>query len=222
MSKIAVKPMSAVKPPVATIALVQSNSLPMLVQKELERMILAGDLAVGAKLNEVAIAERLGVSRGPVREAFRALEESGLVRLEKNRGVFVRQVSLEEADEIFEVRATLEEWAGRRVAKRATALEVRELQALVEGMEHAAGRGGQGASRARDGQQGPSAQGASTGQGRGTPRACQYRRKPEAAMSTATNEPRSIEVNGRQYAWPGKPVVVVCVDGCEPDYINQA
>ena len=42
-------------------------------------MILAGDLAVGAKLNEVAIAERLGVSRGPVREAFRALEESGLV-----------------------------------------------------------------------------------------------------------------------------------------------
>ena len=41
-------------------------------------------------------------------------------------------------------------------------------------------------------------------------------------MSTATNEARSIEVNGRQYGWPQKPVVVVCVDGCEPDYINQA
>ena len=41
-------------------------------------------------------------------------------------------------------------------------------------------------------------------------------------MSTATREQRSIEVNGRQYGWPQRPVVVVCVDGCEPDYINQA
>ena len=70
-----------------------SSSLPTLVQRELERMILAGELAAGAKLNEAAVAERLGVSRGPVREAFRALEESGLVRLEKNRGVFVRQIT---------------------------------------------------------------------------------------------------------------------------------
>src|SRR2546430_17147183 len=88
MPKIAVKPMSAVKPPVATIALVQSSSLPMLVQKELERMILAGDLAVGAKLNEVAIAERLGVSRGPLREGFSALGESGLAPIQKQRGGF--------------------------------------------------------------------------------------------------------------------------------------
>ena len=63
------------------IALVQSSSLPALVGQELERMILAGELPAGSKLNEAAIAERLGVSRGPVREAFRALEESGLVRL---------------------------------------------------------------------------------------------------------------------------------------------
>ena len=104
-----------------TIALVQSSSLPMLVQKELERMILAGDLAAGAKFNEAAIADRLGVSRGPVREAFRALEESGLVRLEKNRGVFVRQITIEEADEIYEVRAALDEWVGRRLAERARA-----------------------------------------------------------------------------------------------------
>ena len=60
------------------------------------------------------------MSRGPVREAFRALEESGLVRLEKNRGVFVRQIGVEEADEIFELRAVLDEFAGRRVAQNAT------------------------------------------------------------------------------------------------------
>ncbi|HEV8257842.1 MAG TPA: phosphonate utilization associated transcriptional regulator [Casimicrobiaceae bacterium] len=140
MPKTAVKPLSASKPPTATIALVQSSSLPMLVQKELERMILAGDLGVGAKLNEAAIAELLGVSRGPVREAFRALEESGLVRLEKNRGVFVRQISIEEADEIYEVRAALDEWVGRRLAQTASADQLKDLKALVERMDRAAGK----------------------------------------------------------------------------------
>ena len=127
-------------PPAATIAILRSNSLPTLVQKEIERMILAGELAVGAKLNEVAVAGRLGVSRGPVREAFRALEESGLVRQEKNRGVFVRQVSVEEAEEIYEVRAALDEWVGRRVAHTASAEQVKELKAVVERMERAAAK----------------------------------------------------------------------------------
>jgi phosphonate utilization transcriptional regulator len=140
MPKIAVKPLSAGKSPTETIALVQSSSLPMLVQKELERMILAGDLAVGAKLNEAAIAELLGVSRGPVREAFRALEESGLVRLEKNRGVFVRQISIEEADEIYEVRAALDEWVGRRLAQIASADQLKKLKAIVERMDRAAAK----------------------------------------------------------------------------------
>jgi len=140
MPKTALKPLPAGRPATAIIALVQANSLPMLVQKELERMILAGDMAVGAKLNEVALAERLGVSRGPVREAFRALEESGLVRLEKNRGVFVRQIGIEEADEIYEVRAALDEWVGRRLAQTATTAQVKELKAIVERMDRAAGK----------------------------------------------------------------------------------
>jgi phosphonate utilization transcriptional regulator len=123
------------------IRLVQSSSLATLVHKEIERMILAGDLAAGAKLTEASIAELLGVSRGPVREAFRALESSGLVRLEKNRGVFVRQISVREADEIYELRAVLDEFVGRRVAQMATAAHVRELRQMVERMEKAAGRG---------------------------------------------------------------------------------
>ncbi len=125
----------------AAIALVQSSSLPMLVQKELERMILAGDLPAGSKLNEAPVALLLGVSRGPVREAFRALEESGLVRLEKNRGVYVRQISLGEADEIYELRGVLEEFVGRRAAQRAKPEAVRELRERVEHMEKAAARG---------------------------------------------------------------------------------
>jgi phosphonate utilization transcriptional regulator len=131
----------AAEPPArgaAAIALLQSSSLPMLVQEELERMILAGDLPAGSKLNEAAIADLLGVSRGPVREAFRALEESGLVRLEKNRGVFVRQIDVEEADQIYELRSVLDEFAGRRVAQTVTPEIVRELRARVDRMEKAA------------------------------------------------------------------------------------
>ena len=123
------------------IALMQSSSLPSLVQRELTRQILAGAWPAGTKLNEVEVAARLGVSRGPVREAFRALEESGLVRFEKNRGVFVRELSLEEADEIYELRALLDEFAGRRAAKNATPRDVRELESLVDRMGLAAARG---------------------------------------------------------------------------------
>jgi phosphonate utilization transcriptional regulator len=123
------------------ISLVQAHSLTGLVQREIERMILAGDLVAGRKLREAEVAAMLGVSRGPVREAFRALEESGLVRFEKNRGVFVRVIGVDEADEIFELRAVLDEFAGRRAAQKATPVEVTELRALVERMEKAVERG---------------------------------------------------------------------------------
>jgi phosphonate utilization transcriptional regulator len=119
------------------IALVQSHSLPALVGREIAHRILVGEFAAGAKLNEADIASDLGVSRGPVREAFRALEASGLVRLEKNRGVYVRRVSPAEADEIFELRALLDDFAGRRAAQRATADDVRALTAMVERMDAA-------------------------------------------------------------------------------------
>ena len=125
MSKSALNKPASPRPAAATIALVQANSLPMLVQKELERMILAGDLAAGAKLNEAAVADLLGVSRGPV-------------RLEKNRGVFVRQISIEEADEIYEVRAALDEWVGRRLARTATPEQLKALRSIVERMDRAA------------------------------------------------------------------------------------
>jgi len=119
------------------IAMVRSHSLPTLVGRELTHRILAGELAAGSKLNEADIALRLGVSRGPVREAFRALEVAGLVRLEKNRGVYVRELSRAEADEIFELRALLEEFAGRKAAQHATAEDVRTLTAMVERMDEA-------------------------------------------------------------------------------------
>ncbi|MGZ5040209.1 MAG: phosphonate utilization associated transcriptional regulator [Usitatibacter sp.] len=120
------------------IELLQSHSLTTLVQRELERRILAGELAPGDKLTEEEIAGNLNVSRGPVREAFRALESAGLVRTEKNRGVFVREVSVDDADEIYEVRAGLDALIGRLAAQRIKAPEVAELRELMKRMQKAA------------------------------------------------------------------------------------
>jgi phosphonate utilization transcriptional regulator len=123
----------------AAIELLQQHSLTSLVQRELERQIVSGELAAGAKLNEADIAGELHVSRGPVREAFRALEQAGLVRIEKNRGVFVRQLSIEEANEIFEVRAALDGMIGRLAAKRIRPEQLARARDIVKRM-HAVGR----------------------------------------------------------------------------------
>jgi DNA-binding GntR family transcriptional regulator len=121
------------------IELLREHSLATLAQQELERRIVGGEIAAGTKLNEVDVATMLGVSRGPVREAFRALSQAGLVRLEKNRGVFVRQVSLEEANEFYEVRSALEGLIGRLAARRIAIDEVEQLRAVVRRMQLLAG-----------------------------------------------------------------------------------
>ncbi len=121
----------------ATIALLQSSSLASVVQGELERLILSGELAPGTKLTEMTLAARLGVSRGPLREAFRMLEEAGLLRTEKNRGVYVRDIPIDEAVEIFDLRAAMDELVGRQLAERITAAQLKEVRGLVDAMERA-------------------------------------------------------------------------------------
>ncbi len=118
-----------------TIALLQSSSLTTVVQQEIERAILVGEYAPGAKLIEATLAVKLGVSRGPIREAFRMLEEAGLVRTEKNRGVFVRDIPIDEAVEIFDLRAAMDELVGRQLAKNITSAQLKEIRALVDAME---------------------------------------------------------------------------------------
>jgi len=125
-------------PPAPTaLQLVQSNSLPALVHAEIEQLILRGELAIGQRVNESELAARFGTSRGPIREALRALEESRLVRSEKHRGVFVREISVAEADEIYDVREVLDQLVGQRVAERATPEELADLEAVVTEMDAA-------------------------------------------------------------------------------------
>ncbi|MBK9441462.1 MAG: phosphonate utilization associated transcriptional regulator [Comamonadaceae bacterium] len=120
-----------------TITLLQTNSLASAVQQAIEQAILSGQYSPGVKLIEAALAEKLGVSRGPIREAFRMLDEAGLVRTEKNRGVFVRDISLDEATEIFDLRAAMEEMVGRQLARQITPAELQEVNTLLDAMTHA-------------------------------------------------------------------------------------
>lgn len=123
--------------PQTALQMVQLNSLPSLVQDEIEQMILRGTLGVGQRINESELATRFGISRGPVREALRALEECGLVRSEKNRGVFVREISVTDADEIYDLREVLDELIGRRLATQITQGQLQVLNALLAEMDAA-------------------------------------------------------------------------------------
>jgi DNA-binding GntR family transcriptional regulator len=114
-----------------------SRSLSRRVQVELERLITAGELQPGERLNEVALAKRLGVSRGPVREAARALEKSGLVTVIVNRGAFVRTLTIDEAMDIYELNAVVFGLAASQLAVLVSAAQAMELRGLVDGMDRA-------------------------------------------------------------------------------------
>lgn len=119
----------------AGIELLHTKTLAGLAQAEIARLIQVGELRAGVKLSEISLTERLKVSRAAIREAFRALEEAGLVRLEKNRGVFVREFERAEAIEIFEMRAWLEATAAERLASMITESDLSELTKLHSQMQ---------------------------------------------------------------------------------------
>ncbi|MEZ0172320.1 FCD domain-containing protein [Microvirga sp. TS319] len=119
----------------------RTESLTSLIRRELERMIEVGELKAGDRLNENSLAAKLGVSRGPVREACRGLEQSGLVHVIVNRGVFVREISNREAAELYDIRASLYALAGRLLAPKITKKQVTELRRMIRQMDDAADKG---------------------------------------------------------------------------------
>lgn len=106
----------------------------------LRQELLSGRLAPGQRINEVAAARAIGVSRGIVREALRALAQDGLVESRPHRGIFVRKLTNTEAREMSEVRMGLELMAARRIARNGRAEEVREvLEARYADLERVVG-----------------------------------------------------------------------------------
>lgn len=132
---------AAPQPDHALAASLRSTSLGKLVRDDVLRLILRGDLKAGERINEPDIAARLGVSRVPVREALRELESSGLVEARKHSGVFVRRLGAKEVRDLYELRALLDGFAGRRAAQlpEAERLQVADaLDGCIARMEAAA------------------------------------------------------------------------------------
>lgn len=101
------------------------------VATELRRLIVTGHWSQGERLVEARVAEQLGVSRNPVREALRILEADGFVELEPRRGARVAVLDADEVLHLLEVRAALEELAAGLAARRRTPEHVAELTDLV-------------------------------------------------------------------------------------------
>jgi DNA-binding GntR family transcriptional regulator len=106
-------------------------TLPASVADRLREMIIEGEFPAGTRLNERALGERLGVSRTPLREAFRLLSAEGLVQIQPNRGAQVVELSEQDIRESFEVMSSLEALSGELACRRITDAEVAEIRALT-------------------------------------------------------------------------------------------
>lgn len=116
----------------------RSRTLTTIVREEISNLIAAGELKGGDRVNESELALRLGVSRGPVREACRSLEEAGLLVGAVNQGAFVREMTLDDARQLYEVRGALSGLIGRLAAQHMTDAALAGLQQQLADMEQAA------------------------------------------------------------------------------------
>jgi len=108
------------------------NSLHQEVASTLREEIFAGTLAPGTFIDEVALCERLRISRTPLREALKVLTSEGLLRHEPRRGCFVNQVTEQDLDDIFPVIALLEGRCAYEAAQHASDADLAELATLHE------------------------------------------------------------------------------------------
>ncbi len=99
-----------------------------IVFESIREAIIEGRLKPGERVMEIQLAEKLGVSRTPVREAIRKLELEGLLIMEPRKGAYVADVSLKDIVEVLEVRASLEGLAASLAARRASEEEIEVLR----------------------------------------------------------------------------------------------
>lgn len=117
-----------------TLAQPLSRGLATEIAARLTAAILHGQLGPGERLREEALAETLGVSRGPLREAFAQLERQGLIVIRRNRGAFVARLSRADVDEVYSLRLVLERLAMERAARLADESQLAQIQAIVDAM----------------------------------------------------------------------------------------
>ncbi|CAN5893577.1 GntR family transcriptional regulator [soil metagenome] len=113
------------------------STLPQAAAERLRALIIEGVLAPGARLNERELCEQLGLSRTPLREAFRMLAADGLLVQLPNRGAQVVALSREDVRHAFVVMGALEGLAGELAASRASAADIADLKGLQAELEQA-------------------------------------------------------------------------------------
>ncbi|SNY93039.1 DNA-binding transcriptional regulator, GntR family [Cohaesibacter sp. ES.047] len=108
-----------------------------IVADELRQRILSGQFKEGEQIKQEAIANELGVSRIPVREAMQMLEAEGLITLVSHKGAVVTRLEIEEIEELFDVRIMLESWLFEHALDHLTEADLIEAEAEVESMKAA-------------------------------------------------------------------------------------
>ncbi|MGD9701795.1 MAG: GntR family transcriptional regulator [Acidimicrobiia bacterium] len=108
------------------------RTLREIVSDEIRGMITRGELKPGERLFEDRLAEQLGVSRNPVREAIRALEGTGLVEVVPRRGAYVSEFDVAQVRQLLELRCVLEAYAAERAARHHTDADLERLDSCIE------------------------------------------------------------------------------------------
>lgn len=108
-----------------------------IVYEELKRQILVGEIAPGTRMMEVELADEMGVSRTPVREAIRKLEKEGLVTIEPRRGAYASDISIKDMLDVLAVRENLEGMAAALAAEKVTEEEKVDFIKATEAYENA-------------------------------------------------------------------------------------
>jgi GntR family transcriptional regulator, gluconate operon transcriptional repressor len=120
--------------PMATLRPLHGQTLGAQAADAIRELIVSGQLAAGDRIVEARVAERLGISRGPVRDALRLLSQEGLVRDEPRRGTFVVQLTAHDVRDIYELRIALETTAVRLIIQQDRPEPLAQIRGVIEDM----------------------------------------------------------------------------------------
>lgn len=130
---------TSARPAPGVLEPLQLRSTPALIADQLRSQILEGRFPPQTQLAEVELARQLQVSRGPIREAMQRLIQEGLLRAERNRGVFVVELGLDDARDVYMARGVIERAAAAIVVKQQPEPALDELQEIVDRLASSVG-----------------------------------------------------------------------------------
>lgn len=120
---------------------IQSQALYMQVADRLRDQIYQDELKPGDAIDEMALCERYGISRTPLREALKVLDSEGLIELIPRKGSFVRRMDIDELNELFPVMAVLEGLCAREAVDHCRVQDLKQLNTMHKKLESYAAEG---------------------------------------------------------------------------------